>query len=78
MNHLLTQETRVSYPILSIRQVNAPNISSRSYTYLAANLDFALNFSPKKYRIYTPALHPTVKPARSVLPLSTPRLWNIG
>ena len=38
----------------------------------------ALNLAPKKYRANTPPMHPTVKPASSVIPLSTPRLWNMG
>lgn len=46
--------------------------------YFAANLLFALNFSPKKNNTYTPTLHPTVNPANSVIPLFTPKLWKSG
>jgi hypothetical protein len=42
--------------------------------HFAANLDLALNLAPKKNSTYTPALHPAANPARSVAPLSTPKL----
>lgn len=64
--------------ILYNHRVNPNSIENTITLYFAANLDFALNFSPKKNSVYTPTLHPIVSPPSSETPRSTPRLWNSG